>query len=256
MTRWSVAGFGAVVAIVITSTMDANGLSTYSALPLAPLGGALWLLTRFSRREMGWCLGNRRGYAFALAHALLVPSLIGAVAWLDGYADLRHLDMAHAVRNIVVASTAGILAALLTEELFFRGWLWAAFARAELSPARVLWTTSAIFALWHVSAVVLPTGFNPPPRQVPIFLANALMLGLIWGLVRQLSNSIVVSSVAHSVWNAVVYSGFGFGAKVGALGIANTIVFGPEVGVLGLAANGLVAWMLWRAAWRDGPTRD
>jgi membrane protease YdiL (CAAX protease family) len=259
-TSARVAGLGALAAIVITTTMDASGMSTYSALPLAPLSGAFWLLTRYERSQMGWSLGNRRGYVLALAHALLVPLLIGAIAWLAGYADFRALDATHAqparhaLRNAVLASTAGIPVTLLTEELFFRGWLWAALGRTEPRPTRVLWTTSAIFAIWHVSAVVLPTGFNPPPGQVPVFLANALLLGVIWGLLRRLSNSIVVSSVAHSVWNAAVYTGFGFGAKAGALGIVNTIVFGPEVGVLGLAANALVAVLLWRGARRDMQT--
>ena len=128
---------------------------------------------------------------------------------------------------------------MLTEEGFFRGWLW------ESLKERKLLVSSVAFMLWHISAVVLNTGFNPPMAQVPTFLANAAVLGFIWGRMRQASGSIVVSSLAHSVWNALAYRLFGFGAKVGLLGIHDTAVFGPEVGVAGLALNVAFALILW-----------
>jgi len=42
---------------------------------------------------------------------------------------------------------------------------------------------------------------------------------------------------------------FGFGTKTGALGVRNTSIFGPEIGILGLIGNAgfaLVLWQLWR----------
>jgi hypothetical protein len=39
---------------------------------------------------------------------------------------------------------------------------------------------------------------------------------------------------------------FGYGTKVGALGIVDTAIYGPEVGFLGLAVNLIFAAMLWR----------
>jgi len=42
-----------------------------------------------------------------------------------------------------------LLAAPLTEELFFRGWLLAAAARAGAPPALAVGASAATFALWH-----------------------------------------------------------------------------------------------------------
>ena len=136
---------------------------------------------------------------------------------------------------------------ILTEEGFFRGWLWAALRRAGDPPGKTLIWTSLVFALWHLSAVALPTGFDIPWRQIPVFMVNATILGAIWGLLRWRSGSVIVASVSHGVWNGLAYVLFGFGTEAGALGIENTALFGPEVGVLGVAVNAAVFGLLfWR----------
>ena len=53
---------GVLAAIAITTTMDATGLSTFSALPLFPLLGLFWYLQRLSRAEMGFAWGQWRHY--------------------------------------------------------------------------------------------------------------------------------------------------------------------------------------------------
>jgi membrane protease YdiL (CAAX protease family) len=58
--------------------------------------------------------------------------------------------------------------------------------------------------------------------MVPVYLVNATLLGLIWGMLRMLTGSILVSSVSHALWNGIDYPLFGFGEKVGALGIQQT----------------------------------
>jgi hypothetical protein len=62
---------------------------------------------------------------------------------------------------------------------------------------------------------------------------------------RQRSGSIVVTSVSHAVWNELVYVLFGVGPTLGLFGIHNTVVFGPEVGLIGLALNLVFAVVLW-----------
>ena len=62
---------------------------------------------------------------------------------------------------------------------------------------------------------------------------------------RRRSGSIVVTSVSHGVWNSLAYVLFGEGTAIGVLGIHNTVVFGPEVGVVGLVLNLAFAAILW-----------
>ena len=101
-----------------------------------------------------------------------------------------------------------------------------------------------------MSAVSLDTGFDLPAPQIPVFMVNAAVLGAAWGALRMLSGSIMVCSVSHGAWNALAYVLFGFGTKVGALGVQQTALYGPEVGALGLALNVILvtaAWLWWRS---------
>ncbi len=217
--------------------MDANGLLLFSALPLFPITLALCIAQRIKPREAGLSLGRPHHYVLALLHPAAV---IGAITILAIAFGVVHAGVIRWNR-MALQGLVGTLAVMLTEEGFFRGWLWAALKRSGLSERGTLLWSSAAFVAWHISAVVFDTGFNPPPAQIPLFLVNAFVMGVIWGQLRAISGSIIVSSLCHSVWNAIVYSLYGFGKKTGALGIADTSIFAPEVGLLGLAFNLLFA---------------
>jgi membrane protease YdiL (CAAX protease family) len=230
---------GCVLAIAITATMDANGLTTFSALPLIPLGLGLWALQRLSRVSVGLTLGRPVDYVLALAYPAIVLGAGAAIAILSGASShVGGFFGTAAIDRILISALAGIVAVLLTEEGFFRGWLWASLAPAKIGGSyRVLIVTSVAFAVWHISYATLAKGFILPPAQVAIFIANAGVMGAIWGLLRFISGSILVSSVSHSVWNAIAYALFGEGPKIGLLGVTQTSLFGAEVGVIGLALN-------------------
>jgi len=49
----------------------------------------------------------------------------------------------------------------------------------------------------------------------------------------------------NGFWNGLVYAVFGYGTTVGALGMHNTTVFGPEIGFVGLGLNVAFAAVLW-----------
>ena len=61
---------GIIIAITITTAMDATGYSFFSALPLIPLTGLFWYLQRFSRQEIGLTWGDPTSYGWALAYPL------------------------------------------------------------------------------------------------------------------------------------------------------------------------------------------
>jgi len=241
---------GTAIAILVTTTMDATGYSMFSALPLFPLAGLFWYLQKFSRTEIGLVWGPPYAYAIALAYPAVVLSAIGLIAFLAGAVDTSEADWNKAFLNMALMSSTGVIMVTITEEGFFRGWLWAALKRAGKSDTYVLIWTSLAFTAWHISAISLDTGFDVPANEIPIFLVNATLLGLIWGLLRQISGSVIVSAVCHSVWNGIDYPLYGFGEKVGALGIEQTHIFGPEVGVVGVGVNLVVVGALfYKLSW-------
>ena len=237
---------GVIAAIAITTILDATGYSVFSALPLFPLAGIFWYLQKFSRVEMGLVWGRARHYGLALAYPVLVLGATAAVAYVLGAVDTSETDWNKAFLNIVLMSTTGVLMVLLTEEGFFRGLLWAALKRAGQRDSQVLvWSTLA-FTAWHISAISLDTGFDVPADEIPIYLMNATLIGGIFGIIRMISGSVIAPSLCHAVWNGLDYPLFGFGEKVGALGIQQTHIYGPEVGILGFGLNLVFLAYLWR----------
>jgi membrane protease YdiL (CAAX protease family) len=171
---------------------------------------------------------------------------MAAIAWFAGAVDLTTTDWNKTLANIGLMSSTGIIMVLLTEEGFFRGWLWASLSRAGHSDTSVLVWSSLAFTAWHVSAISLDTGFDIPAAEIPVYLVNATMLGAIWGILRMVSGSVLVPAVCHAVWNGINYPLYGFGEKAGALGIGQTHLFGPEVGLLGILLNGAFLLWIWR----------
>ena len=237
---------GALAAIAVTTAMDAGGLSAFSALPLFPLTALFWYLERLPRRSMGFVWGRWSHHGLAVLYPLVVLGAATMVALGAGVVDLAAADWRKAGANLALVAGSTILAAILTEEGFFRGWLFASLARAGQAEGRILLWSSLAFSLWHLSAVSLDTGFDLPAAQIPVFMVNAALMGAVWGLLRLHSGSVVVASVSHGLWNGGAYVLFGFGTKIGALGIRETAVYGPEVGVVGLPLNLVFALALWR----------
>lgn len=238
---------GALVAVAITAMMDVRGLSQFSALPLCPLMLLLWGFQRLPARSLGFHRGRLEHYGLAVLYPLVVMGTLTSIAWAAGELHPEGADWAKALANLALVSISTVLVAIVTEEGFFRGWFWASLERVGLSSQGILIATSIAFALWHISSVTVKTslGFELPPAQVPLFIVNAALMGMSWGLLRNRSGSILVSSVSHGIWNGLAYVLYGFGSKVGALGVQNTQLFGPEVGVLGLTANFVFVVVLW-----------
>jgi uncharacterized protein len=245
-TRLRAPILGVLVAIAITTTMDATGLSVFSALPLFPLMAFFWYLERLSKQSMGFVWGRKRDYGIAILHPLCVLGAMTIVSFLTHVVDFSHTNWRKALLNLILVSFSNFLVVIVTEEGFFRGWLWASLERAGVKPPAILIWSSVAFSLWHLSAVSLKTGFDIPAAQIPVFMVNAAVMGAVWGLLRWISGSVIVASLSHGLWNGMDYVFFGFGTKVGALGIKNTALYGPEVGVLGLALDIVFLAALWR----------
>jgi membrane protease YdiL (CAAX protease family) len=237
---------GVLIAVAITATMDASGLTLYSALPLLPLLAFYWYLQRLSRRQVGFVFGNWGDYGLAALYPLVVVGAAVIVAVLAGQTHIENTNWEKAGLNFAIMALSTMLVAILTEEGFFRGWFWASLERAGIIGLKLIVWTSIAFAVWHISEVTLAKGFTLPAAQVPIFIANAAVMGAIWGLLRLISGSVIVASVSHGLWNGGAYVLFGVGARVGSLGITDHATFGVEVGIVGLILNLVFAIALWR----------
>lgn len=235
---------GTLIAIAATAVLDAVGFGL-NVLPLVILFFLFWYLQRLSRAELGLVWGTPKHYGLAALYPVVVLALIGIIAWATGAAKITAINWGPTLLNVAGQIAVTTIGAIVTEEGIFRGWLWATLRRAGVGHFAVLFWTSAAFAAWHISTAILPTAFHPTLAQVPVYILNAGVIGCVWGQMRLRSGSILVSSLSHGVWNGLVYALFGFGTTVGILGIHNTTVFGPEIGLLGLALNMVFAAALW-----------
>lgn len=251
--KWPIAGVA--LAIGITTTMDATGLTMFSALPLFPLLGLFWWLQRFTHQEIGLVWGRRWHYGLAILYPLVVLGLAVLIAHLAGATGEFEGDWQKLGKNLLIATVMGTVMLVLTEEGFFRGWLWASLRRAGPGPTATLVWSSIAFTAWHWTWAILDSGLGLPAVQVPVYLTNAAVMGLVWGMLRLISGSIVVASLSHAVWNGIAYALFGAGPIEGALGIERTLLFDAEVGLVGLALNltfALGLWMWWKQRSEQG----
>ncbi len=245
MTKYLTPLLAVIVAVAITTTMDFTGYTNFSALPLLGIIILFWLIQRQSKDEIGLKFGRLKYYGLALLYPLLVLGATALIAYLYGDFSIAEIDQEKDILNLLAGVIIGPLMLLLTEEGFFRGWLWGAFKKAGMTPKKTLFITTGLFVIWHISAVTSGTEYGLPITQVPIYLINAALLGLIWGTLRLASGSIIVPALCHAVWNAFAYVLFGFGEKIGVLGVTNTFLLGPEVGYLGIVLNGFFFLWLW-----------
>jgi membrane protease YdiL (CAAX protease family) len=243
--NWKGPLFGVLAAIASLVAVASLLPSEFGALSLFPLMALFCYLERFSRREMGLVVGRARHYGLALLYPLLVLSLSGLAAGIAGAINLTTTDWPATALKLATTIPILLLVSILTEEGFFRGWLVASLKRAGQNDTSVIVWTSIAFAAWHIPVAFLYPEFALPWAQVPVYILNVAIAGAIFALVRLISNSVVVASASHALWNGLAYTFFGTGAEIGLLGIEEGSIFSPEVGVLGLVLNLAFATGLW-----------
>ena len=242
--KWALIACGLAVIISPLVTM-LSGSPNFSALVLLPLGVVVWLITRPSRSDLGLSPGRPAYYGIAVAYPLIVMGLLLILIWrLDGI-SWGSMDGRRIAFVIAVNSLVGTLGVLLTEEGFFRGVVWGLLKTRNLNGRRILLFTSAAFLVWHVPVALLEMGEGFPRSAIPLYLANVILLGLNWGLMRLVSGSVIVPALSHAVWNAIAYRFFGFGVEFGELARPSFTVLDPERGVVGIALNAAFLVVLW-----------
>lgn len=235
----------AALAIAITLALDITGYAIFSALPLMALVGLYWLVTRHSWADWGLKLGKPGDYGLAVLYPIFVMGIITLVLVFSG-ANFTEINWAKALKNFAIIGGTTVLMAFLTEEGFFRGSLFAGFKGAGFSTKKIVIVTSVLFAAWHIGWSTIAAEGKLPLWEAPVYLINAGLLGMSWGLMRTLSGSVLVPSLSHGVWNGMAYTFFGLGTTPGFLAMSDPVIFGPERGLVGVALNGLFVFYLWR----------
>ena len=245
--RWSWPIIGSAGALVVSPLAAiSSGIEFLYPLSLLPLAGILWVLTRVPSRDVGLRLGQPRAYAFALAYPIAVMALTGLVAWCTGSIRATHFPVLAVAKGVVLIFLWTLLWCPLTEEGFFRGWLWGVLEnRGANMRARLVWT-SVLFALWHYAIAFILADAPRPIGNAPAYLVNVLVIGLVFGLLRHMSGSILVPSVSHALWNALQYTLYGLGTNTGVLAESSCRLLDPERGLLGLALSTIAAAFLWK----------
>lgn len=243
-TSWPlIASVGAIV--VSPLLLLATGQSAFYNLWLAVMMIGLWAAERLTRREVGIALGDSKTYLIALAYAVGVIGCVAVGAWAANLIDLRDFSASTVFRRLSLNFVVTFVLALITEEGFFRGALWGSCMRAGFTPAKTVLWTSLAFGLWHFAVPIIDPDFAQPLSKVPQYVIGSTFFGVVMGLLRLRSASIVVPSACHALWNASVYTFFGAGEKVGQLGISDPGVWDPERGYAGLVLAMLAAVSLW-----------
>lgn len=223
---------------------------------LFPLVVVLWAVTRLSRRQMGIRIGNYRGYLVPLLYPLGVMGLTGVIAWVSGGIQASSIYVIGIAKAVAVLLLFTFAIGLITEEAFFRGWLWGALRKSACEPRLVLVWTSLAFALWHLAVPFVEPYFRFPLTVLPVYIANCFLIGMVFGFTRLATGSVVASAFCHALWNAMTYTLYGSGVGTGAFKVASYQVYDPERGVLGLLLNLIAVMALrpWRVMRHGGMT--
>jgi membrane protease YdiL (CAAX protease family) len=233
-----------LVFITLGSLTEDPDLAQFFVLPV---GLAAFLFQKFLHRDrirdLGFraCPWIRIGQSFALP--IIIICIIFLMDFIFGFVHEITLsrmenpfirveaDVNIGTLIIIIALTAFLtfVAALITEELGFRGYLINRLAHLGLYKALLI--SSVLFSLWHIppSLILLGSGIG----SSAVYVVNLFLLGILLGYLFIESKSILAPSLFHGVWNALEYSLFGYGNIKGVFLGTDRILFDPEEGLMG-----------------------
>lgn len=246
---WSVVAVTAGVAVSPLLEL-ATGQELLYNLALTGLIAIFWFIFRYTWKEMGVARGERNAYLISLLYPVVLMAVVVAAAALAGRISFEGEALGKSIGLAALMFISTIIAALITEEGFFRGTLWAVLRQAQAGSGWTILISGAAFGLWHLPVAIIEPNFALPASVIPVYVINAALLGVAWGALRLGSGSVIVPSVCHGMWNTLAYTLFGYGQKAGLLGVKSYHLFGPERGYAGLILNLAAALILTRWAFR------
>lgn len=225
---------------------------------------AVRLLDRRPLAALGFHLG--RGWwldlAFGLALGALLMTGIFLVEWAAGWVTISGTLMTDANSPPFALAFLGALVLFTCvgfyEELFARGYLLRNLA--EGLSFRPLRTRGGVVLAWLLSSIAFGLAHLGNPHASLTSTANLILAGLFLGLGYVLSGELAIPIGLHITWN--LFQGNVFGFPVSGLALGPRLIataqhgpelwtggpFGPEAGLIGVAAMGLgslliLAWV-------------
>lgn len=208
------------------------------------------IIDRRPFRELGFEMSS--GWATEALMGLLLGFgamlLIFAFEWILGLAHVRVTSTPVADMAVRLSGAVAMyLAVGVTEELMFRGYLLQTLREWPGVIAAVL-VTSCVFGLLHACN----------PNVSPVALAYLVLAGLVFAYAYLVTGQLWWPIAMHFSWNFFQGPVFGFpvsGLPADGLLVVESIGpawltggdFGPEAGLVGLAALSLIAVTIW--AW-------
>lgn len=234
---------------------------------LAAMLGAAYLAGRFLDRRKFTAFGfhfNRRWWAdlaFGLFLGAVLMAFVFLVEWAAGWLRIEG-TLVNRLSNASFAAWIGTNAIVflcvgIYEELFSRGYLLRNLAEGfKFGPIR---PRAALLVAYLISSSIFGFLHLGNPNTTPISTLNLVLAGLFLGLGYVLTGDLAISIGLHITWNFFQGPVFGFPVSGGAplasfIGIQQMGpewmtggAFGPEAGVVGLAAMALgsVLILLW-----------
>lgn len=239
-----IASLGALIGSPLL--LVATGQSVLYNVWLAVMMIGLWAAQRFSRREIGFIVGDRSSYLASVGYVVIIIGCVTLGAWAAQLIDLTNFSTTTVLRRLSLNFLITFVLTLLTEDGFFRGALWASCERQGFSPTKTIVWTSLAFGLWHFAVPLLDPDFEQPLGKVPQYVLGSTAFGVAMALLRLRSGSVIVPSACHALWNAAAYTFYGAGSKVGQLGVSDTTIWDPERGYAGLVLTLMAVVVLWR----------
>ena len=169
---------GTETAVLLSYLLTAAAILLWFRLRHKPLGEAAGL-----RRCSGWTAAFCAFAAIGLFVVVQLALMLLPAAWLTDYND--HMELLLSTGLIPALSIA--VAGPLAEELMFRGVI-----QTRLERAMPVW-----------AAVVLQAVLFGVTHGTPVQMAYAFLMGLVFGLLRSRTGSILPGFAAHAAFNAM-----------------------------------------------------
>jgi uncharacterized protein len=120
----------------------------------------------------------------------------------SGLVEKTMADLVHEPLLFLIALPGAFIAAPITEELIFRGFLFSAIATSRLGRGAAVVISSAVWAMVHVGGAPW------------LFVGVIFIMGLILGILLLRFGSLWLTIVCHAVWNLLTaITIFGIGSQ-------------------------------------------